>query len=145
MFDAHHRAGEGGGGDRATHERETQPDQTPDDDQQAGRPSRLLVAEQGLDVVQIELFRLSAPSHLLPDLILGGSGGRSDKEVFALLQVFEREVAGLAVLLGDGVDDPDGFLVSALAHQVLGRFLKLEAEESEDKHDHSESSHDEEL
>lgn len=129
-----------------TYERETQTDQTPDDDQQAGRPGRLLVAEQGLDMVQIELLGLSAPGHLLLDLVLGRSGGDvSDKEGFTLLQVFQSQVAGLAVLLGNRMDDPDGLFVSTLAHQILGGFLQVEAEESQDEHDHAETSHHEEL
>ena len=132
---------------RKTDEGETQSDQSPNDDQQGGRPGRLLVTEQGLDVVQVELLGLSAPGHLLLDLVLGRSGaiGRADKEVFALLQVFERQIASLAVLLGDGVNDLDGFGVSALAHEILGRFLEVEAEKSQDEHDHTDTSHDKEL
>ena len=127
-----------------THQGETQSDKTPNDDQQTGRPSGLLVAEQGLDVVQVQLFRFSTPSHLSLDLVVGVAG-RSDKEQFALLQVFEGQIRDLAVLGSDGVDDFDGLGISAFTHEVLGGFLQVEAEESEDEHDHSESTHDKQL
>ena len=127
-----------------THQGETQSDKTPNNNQQTGRPGGLLVAEQGLDVVQIQLLRLSAPGHLSLDLVIGVAG-RSNKEQFALLQILEGQIRDLAVLGSDGVDDFDGFSISTFTHEVLGGFLQVEAEEPEDEHDHSESTHDKKL
>lgn len=54
-----------------------------------------------------------------------------------------RELTGgcLAVAAGDFVDDADGVVVFAFAHEVLGGFVDGEAEEADEEHDHGQAAH----
>lgn len=123
-------------GEKGVVERIAEADESPDGHDEAGAQGQVLGGEERADLLAVELLEI-AP---------GGSGGVRVGHValgLAGAEVMDGQVRGGAVTAGNLVHDPNGVLVAALAHEILGTLVYGEEEEAREEHEHGDAAHGE--
>lgn len=115
-------------------QRVAQANEAPDNHDDGGAEGKAARGKEWLDLVNVELLQ--------PSLDCGGGISASDVSLgLTCLEIVNGQGRRLAIAAGNFVNDPDSFLVAALAHQVLGRLKNGEANESHHKHEEGKTAH----
>lgn len=123
--------------DKGIVQRIRQSDKCPHAHDESGAETKHLGRKQRPDIAHVEIRKRSLQRRRSVER------RRDIAHRLARLEILDRDSRLFAILLRNGLNDTDGLLVTALAHEILWRLVDLEEGKSDDEHEQRQAAHGE--